>query len=108
MVISMCVKLTQEQKHYLADARNIKSDYYQVVAKWIDREDMPANVEILFEHILSHKAKDQYLTIMDYNSEPDINLYDFDLQAQIYRRYPDGWYKVNNLVNHHPRFAKKR
>ena len=102
------MKLTEQQKEHLSDARNIKADYYQVVAKWIDREDMPANVEILFEHILSNKAKDQYLTVMEYNSEPDINIYEIEITAQIYRKYPDGWYKVNNRVRHHPKFHKKR
>ena len=102
------MKLTEQQKEYLSDARNIKSDYYQVVAKWLHVDEIPANVEILFDHILSNKAKDQYLTVMQYNSEPDINLYKIERNAQIYRRYPEGWYKVNNLVNHHPKFAKKR
>jgi len=100
------VKLTAEQKEYLEDRRNVNPEYYHIVGKWLNEEELPANIELLFHHILTNKAKDQHFIMMDYNSQPDLNIYDFDNRAQLYRRYPDGWYKVQDRVNHHPKFKK--
>jgi hypothetical protein len=101
------MKLTDKQKTYLVDNRNYKTDYRQYVNKWIDRDDIPANVALLFDHILNHKAKAQTLTVMEYNSLPDLNIYVIENSAELFRRYECGWYPVKNRSSHNPKFRKK-
>ena len=42
------MKLTAEQKEYLEDRRNVNPEYYHIVGKWLHADELPANIQLLF------------------------------------------------------------
>ena len=93
--------LTETEKQHLKNSKNVKELYYTVIQEYVDAEVLPANVQLLFEHLLTTKPKKQHAHIID------LNIYFVDYKPSLYRKYPSGWYKVENRIKHPPEHSKK-
>ena len=91
------MNLTEEQKEFLLDNRNVKERYRQLVYKYVDEPELPANVVVLFEHIMANKAKNQTAHMIG------LDIYFVDYKPTVWRKYygngthENGWHIVEHL-----------
>ena len=90
----------QEQITHLQDPTKRAERFLCVVNEWVNRDNIPTNVKIVFDHILSTPRKDQTAYLIG------TDLYWIDYKPKLYRYYynnnhknaRNGWYAVEDMV----------
>lgn len=93
------MKYTKEQITYLKNTKMITDRLNPIVQYWLQQDltDLPANIHLLFEHVLAEKPSKQIVHFHD------LDIYYCDYPTTLHRYIPNddrcekGWYKVENL-----------
>ena len=94
------MQYTDEQISRLRNTKLVNDRLNPIVQYWIDKdpEEIPANIHLLFEHVLNNKPSQQKVHFIDEN------IYYVDYKATIHRyivnddRFYNGFHVVDNFT----------
>jgi hypothetical protein len=92
------MKYTDEQVAYLKNSKMICDRLNPLVQYWLqqDLDDLPSNIHLLFDHVLTEKPSKQIVHFIDQD------IYYCDYSTTLHRYIPNdarcehGWYEVEN------------
>ncbi len=94
------MKYTDEQITQLKNTKLVTGRLNPIVQKWVDKanDDIPANIHLLFEHVLAEKPSKQIVHFIDEN------IYYVNYKPITYRyivnddRFYNGFHVVDNFT----------